>query len=170
MNDQELKDFVERIRTALHYDPDTGIFTRKQRTAQRHQVGDRACGNPIKGTQHFRVAIFGTKYLAHRLAWLYVYGKWPDHHIDHINGNMQDNRIVNLRDVPNRINRQNMRNPKGENTSSGLLGVYLHTNGSWVARIQLNGKGYYLGSFEDKYEAQQAYLEAKRRMHEGCTI
>jgi hypothetical protein len=158
-----------RVRELLHYDPATGIFTRKVRTAQRHQVGDRACGNPMKAG-HLRVAFDSKKFLAHRVAWLYVYGKWPDNDIDHINGDPTDNRVENLRDVTNRINRQNMRNPRGK-SNSGLLGVFLHKEtGKWRARIQLDGKGIHLGLFDTPEAAHEAYLVAKRKYHAGCTI
>jgi hypothetical protein len=158
-----------RVRELLNYDPETGIFTRKVRTAQRHQVGDRACGNPIR-TGHLRVAFDSTKYLAHRVAWLYVYGKWPQFDIDHINGIPSDNRIKNLRDVPNRINRQNMRSAKGDN-ASGLLGVTEHVKGrQWRASIHLDGKRHHIGLYDTPEAAHDAYVLAKRKIHEGCTI
>ncbi len=163
------KELAERVREILHYDPETGIFTRKVRLAQRHQAGDRACGNPIKGG-HLRVAFDSTKYLAHRLAWLYIHGEWPKGMIDHINGNPADNRLANLRDVNARINMENIRRARASN-KSGYLGVYWHgQNGKWVARIQVDKKGIYIGCFDDPKDAHEAYLEYKRKLHEGCTI
>jgi len=43
------------------------------------------------------IGLLGKRYYAHRLAWLYVYGVWPDGDTDHINRNKHDNRIANLR-------------------------------------------------------------------------
>jgi hypothetical protein len=164
---------ADRLRETLHYDPETGVFTRKVRLAQRHQVGDRADfvvkGGGLAG--YYRVGLFSKRYLAHRLAWLYVHGEWPKHDIDHINGNPGDNRIANLRDVPNEINRQNMR-AACKGNSSGYLGVYWNKeNRNWVARIQVNRKGIHIGCFSDPYIAHLAYLKFKRQMHsDGCTI
>ncbi len=162
-------EIAQRAREILHYDPETGIFTRKVRTAQRHQVGDRACGNPVKAG-HLRVAFDGEKYLAHRLAWLYIYGEWPKKYIDHINGDPADNRIANLRDVSLKTNSENQRRCRRDN-QAGVLGIHQAANGiDWVARIQIDGKGYYLGTFETQKEAQAAYLACKRLFHKGCTI
>ena len=161
-----------RLRETLHYDPLTGIFTRKVRTAQRHQVGDRAdfvvTGNSLKG--YHRVTIDSVRYLAHRLAWFYVYGTWPVNDIDHLDTNRGNNRIANLRDVTNQINRENIRAPKASN-KCGFLGVVYHPEAKkWRARIQTNGKGKHIGLYETPEEAHDAYVIAKRKVHEGCTL
>lgn len=111
----------------------------------------------------------GVPKLAHRLAWLYVYGEWPQHGLDHINGVRLDNRISNLRDVPQTINLENQRKAKGL-TKSGFLGVERTRGGKWAARIVANGKRYGLGVFATPEAAHSAYVTAKRKLHEGCTI
>lgn len=159
-----------RLREVLHYDPETGVFTRKVRTAQRHQVGDRAdfiiTGGGQKG--YYRVTVDSVRYMAHRLAWFYVHGVWPTNDIDHKDGDRGNNRIINLRDVPNRVNRQNIRKAMTRNRS-GLLGAYFHQN-RWYARLQLNRKIVYLAPFDTPEEAHAAYVVAKRIHHEGCTL
>ena len=115
---------AQRLRELLHYDPETGHFTRKVRTAQRHRVGDRADLVSTTGNLagYYRVALGGTKYLAHRLAWFYVHGMWPAGEIDHIDADRGNNRIANLRDVPAQMNKENFRRARVDNRS-GLLGV-----------------------------------------------
>lgn len=164
---------AERLREVVDYDPDTGVFIRKVRLAQRHQVGDRAdfvvTGGHLK--DYRRVSLFSERFLAHRLAWLYVHGEWPKHDIDHINGDKGDNRIANLRDVPNAINRQNMRRARSDSLTSRYLGVHYHLKGKkWRARIQVNGKCIQVGMFDTEEAAHAAYVEAKRLIHDGCTI
>ena len=46
---------------------------------------------------HIAIRVMGKRYLAHRLAWLYVYGYLPLE-VDHINGKADDKRISNLRE------------------------------------------------------------------------
>jgi malate synthase len=41
------------------------------------------------------------------LVWFITYGKFPDGVIDHLDGDPSNNRIENLRDVPQRVNMQN---------------------------------------------------------------
>lgn len=160
-----------RVREIFHYDAETGIFIRRIRLAQRHQVGDRADFLVTSGglAGYLRVAFDSKRYLAHRVAWLYVHGEWPTQDIDHINGERADNRIANLRDVPNLVNRQNIRKCRADNKGSGYLGVTLH-QGKWRSRLQHNGKAIELGSFDTPEKAHQAYLEGKRKHHPGCTI
>lgn len=161
-----------RVRELLHYDPATGVFTRKIRLAQRHKVGDRAdfliTGGNNEG--YCRVSFDSKRYLAHRVAWLYVYGKWPELDIDHINGDKVDNRLENLRDVDRSTNLQNQRRARKDN-KSGLLGVTTFIpSKKWRASVHMNGKRIHVGLYDSPEEAHQAYLVAKRQMHEGCTI
>ena len=163
---------VTRLRDILNYDPDTGVFTRKMRTAQRHQVGDRADFIIASGAQkgYYRVTVDSVRYMAHRLAWLYVYGVWPTKDIDHWDTDRGNNRIRNLRDVTNQVNRENMRNPRSDN-STGFLGVVLNKpNGKYRARIQVGKKGRHIGLYKTAEEAHVAYVIAKRKLHEGCTL
>ena len=155
----------ESLREYLHYDPDTGHFTWIKFLNPRAPVGRVAnCKLP---TGYIQVSIFGEQYLAHRLAWFYTYGVWPTHQVDHINGVRDDNRIVNLRDIPVQRNLENLRKPRGKNP---YLGCSQRVDGKWKAEITANGKYYWLGSFGTPEEAHAAYVEAKRKLHAGCTI
>ena len=77
--------------------------------------------------------------------------------IDHINGDSLDNRRENLRIVTTRENSHNSKRIRcGE-----LPGVVWHKRDKkWQATIGINGKNKYLGSFTDKYEAYNAYVNA----------
>lgn len=115
-----------------------------------------------------RIRLDRVVYACHRLAFLYMTGEWPRYGVDHINGNRLDNAWENLRDVPSRVNSQNMRKAVRTNPT-GLLGVTTYKN-RYLSRIRVNGKLVYLGQFKTPEEAHQSYVLAKRKMHEGCTI
>jgi len=84
---------------------------------------------------------------------------------DHINGNGLDNRRSNLR-VCTRA--QNALNTGAySNNKSGFKGVSLDYKYKvkWRADIQVNGKQIFLGYFDTKELAYQAYVEACTKHH-----
>lgn len=156
-----------RLRELLDYNQETGIFTWKVRRAAV-KAGAQANSKNQKG--YIGICVDKKHYKAHRVAWLFVYGSWPDGEIDHINGVKDDNRISNLRAVPKSLNQQNQRQARSD-SSSGLLGVSWYSAGNkWKADIRVDGKKKHLGYFHCKDTAHQAYLSAKRQMHEGNTL
>lgn len=112
-------------------------------------------------TQGYRVgAILCQFYRAHRVIWLMHYGAWPEHQIDHINGDRSDNRIANLRSVTNVINHRNTK--IHTRNRSGVSGVSLKAStGRWMARIKVLGKETHLGYFADKDAAIAARRSAE---------
>ena len=156
----------ERLKKILNYDPETGAFEWKTRTANCIHVGDVAGSNDKYG--YWQIQVDGKCCFAHRLAWLYVYGVWPENHIDHIDGVKNNNRIVNLRDVTCLVNSQNQRSAQCINTS-GFLGVSA-VGKVFRARIRIDGKLKCLGTHKTPESAHEAYLVAKRELHLGCTI
>lgn len=158
----------ERLKELLHYDPDTGLFTRIKRTNCRTQIGEIA-GYFNNHTGYWLISIDNGRYYAHRLAWFYVFGKWPEHDIDHINTNKVDNKLSNLRDVSRQINKQNRKKAQSNN-KSGLLGVKKYRSDYYTARIVINGKEKHIGCFKNPIDAFNAYVEFKRKYHTGNTL
>jgi hypothetical protein len=144
---------AQRVRELLHYNPETGEFTwLVSRGNQFSKPGMKAGFKDTYG--HLGIEIDGKRYLSHRLAWLYVFGKWPDHQIDHINRMRDDNRLENLRDVSGIVNANNKGNYR--NNTTGFKGVTIK-NGRFVAQITMAGKCKYLGSFGSAEKASAAY-------------
>lgn len=164
---------LNRLKELLDYDPLTGIFV--CRISRRGgNSGHGLCIGDIAGSLHqkgyWHIGIDGEEYKAHRLAWFYVYGIWPELQIDHRDHNRTNNRIENLRDVTQFENQQN-RIHACKNNSSGFLGVHFEkSTGKYVAQIRINGKGKYIGRFLTADEAHSAYLKAKSVHHSICVL
>lgn len=148
---------VESLKENLAYDPLTGLFTRVK------DKGPWKAGS-VAGSRHhsgyITVFVCGKYYTAHRLAWFYTHGYFPDLEIDHINRVRSDNRLSNLRLV---TRTQNMHNYSGHSlNSSGFTGVSLNKRKKWRATVNVNKTWVELGTFETPKEAAAAYKGAKR--------
>lgn len=143
-----------RLRALFRYDQMSGEFFFLTRAARRVRIGDHA--GSINSEGYRSVTVDGRQYKAHRLAWLYVRGAWPEHQIDHINGGRDDNRFVNLRKA---TRSQNLANSKAMRRGKALpKGVsFNRQSGRWIARIQCAGRSRFLGYFDNPEAAATAY-------------
>ena len=152
---------ADRLRSLLHYDPETGVFTwlvNKSNVKAGSTAGKHAANG------YWRIKLDGREYPAHRLAWLYMKGTWPSGVVDHINMNKIDNRFDNLREASFAQNQHNR--TEQSNNTSGYKGVSRFKNtGRWRADIMLNGKSHYLGSFDTAEDAAIAYDMAASELH-----
>lgn len=148
---------ADRLREIVNYDPDTGVFQWKH--SHYRMRPDRTLGSPDRDG-YLQARVENTTQKLHRLAWLYVHGRWPAKWIDHVNGNPGDNRITNLREATISENHRNRR-PYG---SSGFKGVCWNAlRHKWQASIKFGERNTYLGLFETAEEAHRAYCEAARQ-------
>lgn len=157
---KESKLTAERLRLLLHYDPKSGIFRWRNTECKRLKTGDIA-GCAIKG-RSTRIHLIGHQYRAHRLAWLYMTGGWPEHEVDHRDRDPSNNKWRNLRVA---THQQNLCNTKlrSDNTSGGK-GVRLDKrNGRWRARIHIGNRERSVGAFDTFDEASAAYAAAARK-------
>lgn len=170
---------AEVARALLRYEPETGkLFWRERDStwfspsrfssaeAEARRWNTRWAGKEALAsvdTGGYRNGrILGKMRLAHRVVWLIAYGEWPEADIDHINGNRSDNRLSNLRAVPELVNSRNRTKPR--NNVSGRVGVYWHKGKQkWAAQIGANMKKENLGDFCTRDEAVAAREAAERR-------
>lgn len=142
----------EKLKELLNYDPCTGEFVWVSANGTRvDQIGKIAGNKNHAG--YIRITIGQKSYMAHRLAWLYMNGSHPEHHIDHINLLKSDNRWSNLRAATKSENGANSR-PR---SASGLKGAYWSKQiNRWYSSI----RGRYLGTFDTPEDANEAYMKA----------
>lgn len=97
------------------------------------------------------------KQIKRKLHWE-VLGKKDGYVIDHINGNILDNRKENLRHL---THKQNIRNQKIRN-KLGINGATLLKNGIRLVIKDDNGKIINLGTFKNKQDALNARIKAEK--------
>ena len=152
---------AQRLRSLLSYDPETGEF--RWREARNGVRDDKRAGwvENYNGTRYLRIEIGGRKYLAHRLAWLYVTGEWPKGRLDHKDTNGLNNRFENLRPANPSQNAANR--GANANNASGYKGVSYHKpSEKWVAYICKSYKNKNLGYFDTPEQAHVAYCKAAK--------
>jgi hypothetical protein len=148
----------------LSYNPETGLLTWKENPTFRNRKANKRGGHfRVPGAEagclsgknlYISVQVNGYSYLAHRLAWLLYYGKWPTDQVDHINQCRHDNRIKNLREADNRSNHANRTDNK-----SGHVGVLWEKSRSkWKAYARIAYVMYNVG----RYDSIEAAITARK--------
>ncbi len=155
-----------RLRELMSYDPRKGELrwiVLPHKSASNIKVGDVV--GYIRPEDGYRIIVVGgRKYMAHRLIWLYVHGRWPASQIDHVNGDKSDNRLVNLREATNGQNKANS-NIRRNNTLTGYTGVTVHgETGKYRVRAQFNGKMRSFGLYESLEKAVEVRRQAAREV------
>lgn len=143
----------------LHYEPLTGIFTRLISNNKKFKMGDIA-GH--KNKDGYIIIIINKKsYKAHRLAWFYIHGYFPEYGIDHKDLIKHHNWISNLREATQQCNSQNTKNFK--NNTSGIKGVSWYSNyKKWIACLYIKKQQKNLGYYEDFDDAVCARLAGEQ--------
>lgn len=149
----------DELKKRLIYDASSGIFSRIITAKSKNlKVGY------IRKDGYRYIRGDKKQYLAHRLVWLYVNGKFPNKLIDHINGIKDDNRICNLREANNSQN--GMNKTKLKNNTSGYKGVCLDKkSGKWVAQTRVDGRKKLIGRYESPEDASKAYDDFTKKSH-----
>jgi hypothetical protein len=145
----------ERLEELFSYDPETGIVLHRVHTWPK-RIGKAAGFLDYYG--YLNVQVDNRMYKLHRIIWKLVTGADPKQHIDHVDGNPNNNKLMNLREATNSQNQHNTRMSK--NNTSGYKGVYLQDN-LWAACIEANGIRYRKRGFNT---AQEAYVWRCKRL------
>ena len=142
-----------RLVQVMDLDPIMGTIMRKGSSKPAGTIQRYQC-----------IMIDGERFKGHHLMWFFVYNKWPEDEIDHINHNKLDNRIENLREATNSQNKMNRKRQR--NSTSGYKGVvYSKRWKCWRARIGVAKTRLHLGSFKTPEEAYRTYCSAIQKYH-----
>lgn len=148
----------ELLKSLFEYDTLTGNLIWKISRARAKQGDVAGYIKRGKWLNYREIRLGSVNYSAHRLVWLFHYGKWPEQSIDHKDRNPLNNRIENLRDVSQAENMQNQSFSKANTT--GFRGVYLQ-NGKFHAAIGVDGTLVTFGSYGSAAEASLAYRSGR---------
>ena len=141
------------------FDYADGQLIRKQ-ASYKHPANVAIGSKTIKGIE---TKIQGKFYRLHRLIYLYHHGYMPEQ-IDHINRNVFDNRIENLRPANSGQNASNRK--IFSNNKSGLKGVCWHKHiKKWGVSCSVNGKQKHYGYFGDLLSAASKAFAIRTQLH-----
>jgi len=150
------------IRQFFSYDADNGELRWRIDNA-RAKAGNLAGYVCTKEGGRVKVSFRYKTIWAHQIIWVLQTGKWPSFPIDHINQNPSDNRWCNLRVA---TYAQNSGNNRKHANKYGYRGVFLikHT-GKFGARVVVEKKVHYIGSYATPELAFEAFKDAHKRLH-----
>lgn len=147
----------EELLWFFDYDKERGILIWKNHwrksTASRF-IGEIAGRKTKDG--YINIKLQSKMFKVHRLIWFIETGEWPEI-VDHKNGNVTDNRFLNLRDVTNRVNCSNAYFHR-EGKMVGC--TWAKDKGRWKSQIKILKKTYFLGYHDTEQEAHERYLSA----------
>lgn len=145
-------DFKSEFLKVFKFDMEEGRFYRR---STGKEVGSRTSHG------YLQIQFRWERYRSHHLVWFLTTGEWPTMAVDHIDGNKSNNRPGNLRlataaqNIANSAQRKNKIIP--------LKGVSRrHKGRGWMARIRVDGKLIYIGTFDSPELAHEAYASAAK--------
>lgn len=152
-------DYVKNIAfNQLSYDSESGYFTW---LVSRRGVSAGSVAGTKEKNGYRKIMLDRRFYGSHRLAWLFIYGEWPNGIIDHIDGNPSNNSASNLRLSNTSLNAANKK--ISISNTSGFKGVsFVKSTGKWYASIKVNGKSIGLGHYDDPKIAHDIYMKSAR--------
>jgi len=152
------------LRERFDYDAATGEL-RWRPTAVRYARLKGQLAGSVNANGYLVVKSGTTRFLVHRLIWMWVYGEDPGPlEIDHKDRDRLNNRIDNLRLATTQLQSWNTGSRKG--ASSAFKGVsWCARTQVWKAQIVIGGRKPNLGAFTSEEEAAAAYDQAAAALH-----
>ena len=151
----------DHLKELLHYDPETGLFTWlvSRGSSKRGKIAGHR--KESRGKHYIEIIIYGKHYKAHRLAFLYMDGDFPEEEVDHDDGDGTNNKWRNIDYATRNDNSMNKR--IYSNNKTGVCGVYIDhkNNGKYRAFIKVNNKTISLGTYEHLNEAAKVRKAAE---------
>ena len=168
----KVNEFKEILLDSYYLDVD-GVTVRYKKDGYRNRYKKDDIVKPFKMHKRGMLGIHVPKQratvpLAHLILLLNNICIPDTYVVDHIDGNIENNHISNLRVVTQAINCKNRRKPNKQ-TKTNEVGITKSKN-SFVVRVRFNGVRHYIGSFKTIEEAISARdLYSVQRKLDGYT-
>ena len=86
----------EEVLQAFHYEPETGVLSYRLEGTNEIEPIQQVLPDGRPATRYFRISIGNKEIYVHRIIWKYVHGVEAPGHINHLDGDCQNNRLNNL--------------------------------------------------------------------------
>jgi hypothetical protein len=158
---------ADQVRALLNYDPETGVFTWRPRENPSQSNWNERWSGKRAGTKssfgYRDICLNSAVYKEHRLAFLWMTGRWPEADIDHVDMNRDNNAWLNLREASRSQNHGNRKVRR--DSATGVKGVYYDKKlNKYVAYIKLTGGKKHLGCFVNQSDAAAEYAKNARSL------
>ena len=152
---------MDRILELMSYDPDLGIFKRKEKNNRNQIIGEQLGSLTREG--YITLRIDNQRYYAHRVAYFLLTGEQPLS-VDHKNGLRSDNRASNLRGASRCQNVYNAK--KSSSNTSGYKNIHWNKQSEkWDVKINANKRFYWGGCFSSLEDAAEACKRLRLKLH-----
>lgn len=151
---------TQQLVTNLFYYHEDGYLIWKENSFNKGFLTGKKAGYTCKLQDGDRrmVRFLGKAYYISRIIFLYHKGYLPKN-VDHEDRNRLNDKIGNLRDATTSQNQMNSSCERGKYKYKGVF----YSKGKWCARIGLNKKQIYLGTFITNIDAALAYNNAAKK-------
>ena len=168
---------IDLMRRLFEYNPDNGVIVWRARNNVPMWWNTRYAGKKPTATDklgYLRAKItangFSGYVSLHRICFFMHYGYLPEV-VDHVNGNVQDNRACNLRAADFKTNTWNRAANKGTLTGFKGVNAIRYKKGpnkglvcGYVAKLAHDGIRSYLGFYKCPEDAAKAVLDEEKRI------
>lgn len=128
-----------------------------------YKKNKKKCGGSLTGSGYKQMCFHNTQMTVHRFIWIWHFGNYEGD-LDHIDGDILNCKIENLRNCTRSQNLCNRR--KFKESSSKYKGVYFRKDiKKWQASIKIDGKTKSLGVFTSEDAAAMARQTAAIELH-----
>lgn len=145
-----------------YFEYSNGALYWKKKPGRGTAVGSRA-GTVCKSNNRRSIRLFGIRDLEYRVIFLMHYGYFPEM-VDHIDGDVTNNKIENLRASSRTTNQHNAK--LSSRNTSGVKNVSWNSHSKrWQVIVCYNRKQKNYGEYEDLELAELVAIEARNKVH-----